>query len=67
MKGFPQWLRALVAALIVLPLLLLVLAFSPALLFWPFLPKDRRDWVLEVLDRFVKWISTMSGGDDKDA
>ncbi|MER6825269.1 hypothetical protein ABT352_04710 [Streptosporangium sp. NPDC000563] len=63
MKGFPQWLRVLVAALIALPLLVLVLALFPGLLFWPFLPKDRQDWVLEVLDRLVKWISAMFGGD----
>ncbi|MFC7640319.1 hypothetical protein ACFQX6_04270 [Streptosporangium lutulentum] len=67
MKGFPQWLRVLVAALIALPLLVLVLAFSPGLFFWPFLPKDRRDWFLEVLDRFVKWISAMFGGNDQDS
>ncbi|MFC7380914.1 hypothetical protein [Sphaerisporangium rhizosphaerae] len=52
--------------MIALPLLVLVLAVSPALVFWPFLPGDRRDWVLEVLDCFVKWTSTMLG-DDKDS
>ena len=66
MKGFPQWLRVLVATLVVLPLLVLVLAVTPALVFWPFLPGDRRDWLLEVLDRFVKWINAMCGGYDKD-
>ncbi|MEV7971524.1 hypothetical protein AB0O34_36920 [Sphaerisporangium sp. NPDC088356] len=66
MKGFPQWLRVLVAALVALPLLVLVLALFPALLISPLLPKDRRDWVLEVLDRFVKWINAMFGSDGKD-
>lgn len=63
MKGYPLWLRLLIAALIALPLLVLVVAFSLALVLWPVLPVSRRDWALEVLDRFIQWISAMFGGD----
>jgi hypothetical protein len=38
-----------------LPLMVAVLAFVPALALSAALPKDRRDWLLEVLDRFVDW------------
>lgn len=55
------WLRLLVAAMLVMPLLTLVLAFIPALVFWPFLPTGHRNWLLDVLDRFVRWVRAVVG------
>ncbi|MEU8271561.1 hypothetical protein AB0B89_30920 [Sphaerisporangium sp. NPDC049002] len=65
MSAFPLWLRVCVAALIALPLLVVVLAFSPTLLFAIALPKERRDWLLEVLDRCVEWVKAIFSGDGK--
>ncbi|GAA1506367.1 hypothetical protein GCM10009677_43550 [Sphaerisporangium rubeum] len=65
MSTFPQWLRVIVAALIALPLLVVVLAFVPALALSVALPKERRDWLLEVLDRFVEWVKAIFSGSAK--
>lgn len=66
MLSFPLWLRLIVAALIALPLLVLVVAFVPALAVSVALPKDRREWLLEVLDRFVEWVKAIFSGSGKD-
>ncbi|GAA5046463.1 hypothetical protein HNP84_009727 [Thermocatellispora tengchongensis] len=70
MSGFPLWLRVIVAALMALPLMVAVLAFVPALALSVALSKDRRDWLLEVLDRFVEWakaiFSSTGKSDDGD-
>lgn len=52
----PVWMpRPSLAALFLLPLLVVVLLSAPAWLTWPFLPRDRQQFVLEVLDRLVRW------------
>ncbi|GAB3145844.1 hypothetical protein [Microbispora hainanensis] len=67
MSQFPLWLRVMVAALIALPLLVVVLAFAPALLISVALPLERRNWLLQVLDRFVAWVKAIfSGGIEDD-
>ncbi|WP_214317064.1 hypothetical protein [Nonomuraea sediminis] len=65
MSGFPLWLRVIVAALIALPLAVAVLAVAPALALSVALPKDRRDWLLEVLDRFVDWAQAIFSSTEK--
>ncbi|MGI5346922.1 hypothetical protein ACQEU8_01860 [Streptomyces sp. CA-250714] len=52
----PMWLsRPFLAALFLLPVLAVVLLSAPAWLTWPFLPPRRQEFVLEVLDRLVRW------------
>ncbi|TLP57009.1 hypothetical protein [Microbispora triticiradicis] len=62
MKDRFVWLRIVIAALLVIPLLMVVLAFVPALLFWPMLKEDRRAWLLQVFDYFIKWVVALVGG-----
>ena len=56
-----RWQRALVVAILVVPLLVLVLLSMPAWLVWPFLDAERRSSVLEFLDRIVEWIKAIAG------
>ena len=56
-----RWQRALVVAILVVPLLVLVLLSMPAWLLWPFLDGERRSSVLEFLDRIVEWIKAIAG------
>lgn len=65
MLGFPLWLRVIVAALLALPLLVIVLAFVPALTVSVALPKERRYWLLKVLDRLIEWVKAIFSGSDK--
>ena len=65
MSAFPLWLRVIVAALFVLPFLVVALAFSPTLLIAVALPKERREWLLQVLDRFVDWAKAIFSGTGK--
>jgi hypothetical protein len=50
----PGWQRVAVAAILVLPLLVLILLSLPAWITWPFLGTERRTTVLEFLDRIVE-------------
>lgn len=56
-----RWQRAVIAAILVVPLLLVVLLSAPAWLVWPFLASDRRTAVLEFLDRLVEWVKALVG------
>lgn len=52
----PMWLsRPFLVVLFLLPLLVVVLLSAPAWLTWPFLPPQRQEVVLAVLDRLVQW------------
>jgi hypothetical protein len=51
----PGWQRIAVAAILVLPLLVLILLSTPAWITWPFLSAERRATVLELLDRIADW------------
>jgi len=53
---FPQsgWQRVAIAAILVIPLLTLVLLSVPAWITWPFLGTERRNTVLEFVDRIVE-------------
>jgi hypothetical protein len=52
----PVWLsRPFLVSLLLLPLLAVVLLSAPAWLTWPFLPSQRQEIVLAVLDRLVQW------------
>jgi hypothetical protein len=56
-----RWQRAGVAAILVIPLLVLVVLSTPAWLSWPFLNSDRRSAVLAFLDRLVEWVKALAG------
>lgn len=47
--------RYLVAALRVVPVLVVVLLMAPAWICWPFLPPARQNAVIEVLKQLVEW------------
>jgi hypothetical protein len=57
------WQRAVVTALLVVPLVLVVLLSAPAWLVLPFLSQPRRESVLELMDRFVEWAKEIRGPD----
>ncbi|GAA0840589.1 hypothetical protein ACFQVD_35000 [Streptosporangium amethystogenes subsp. fukuiense] len=65
MSKFPLWLRVLLAAMLALPLLVVVVAFVPALVVAILFGKERRDWVLEVLDRLGNWYGAIFSGKDE--
>ncbi|MEU1733326.1 hypothetical protein [Streptosporangium sp. NPDC020145] len=68
MSKFPLWLRVLLAAMLALPLLVVVVAFVPALAVAILFGKERRDWMLEVLDRLGGWYGAIFSdkGEDDD-
>jgi hypothetical protein len=49
------------AALLVIPLVLVVVLMTPAWLAWPFLSNDRRKDVCAVVGQFVDWIRVVAG------
>ncbi|MFI0417944.1 hypothetical protein [Spongiactinospora sp. 9N601] len=55
------WLRVLLVALLVLPLLCIVVLSFPAWATWPFLPLDKRQTVLSFVDQLAKWAKAISG------
>lgn len=55
------WQRAVIAAVLIVPLIAVVLLSAPAWFVWPFLPTDHRNAVLEFLDRVIEWIRVVSG------
>lgn len=56
----PQWQRAVIAAVLIVPLIPLVTLSAPAWLAWPFLSATRQKAVLQFLDRIVEWIKAVS-------
>jgi len=56
-----RWQGAVIAAILVVPLLVLVLLSTPAWLTWPFLNADRRNAVLDFLNRLVEWVRILAG------
>jgi hypothetical protein len=55
------WQRVVLAALLVIPLVLVVLLMTPACLSWPFLSDARRRDVLALVGSFVDWIRVLAG------
>lgn len=49
----PGWQRVAVATVLVIPLLALVLLSAPTWITWPFLSTERRNTVLEFVDRII--------------
>jgi hypothetical protein len=56
----PGWQRVALAAILVLPLIILVLLSVPAWITWPFLAADRRTTVLQFVDRIADWAKTLT-------
>jgi hypothetical protein len=59
--AWSRWQRAVIAAILVIPLLAVVLLSAPAWIAWPFLATDRRTAVLDFLDRLIEWIKILAG------
>ncbi len=56
----PGWQRVALAAILVLPLIVLILLSAPAWITWPFLATDRRKTVLQFVDRIAGWAKTLT-------
>jgi hypothetical protein len=56
----PGWQRVALAAILVLPLIVLILLSVPAWITWPFLDADRRTTVLQFVDRIAGWAKTLT-------
>lgn len=56
-----RWQRVVIAAVLVIPLIVVVVLSAPAWVMLPFLSTDRRTAVLEFLDRLVEWITVLAG------
>jgi hypothetical protein len=56
----PGWQRVVLAAILVLPMLVLVLLSMPAWITFPFLAADRRKTILQFVDRIVEWAKTLT-------
>jgi hypothetical protein len=56
----PGWQRVAIAAILVLPLLVLVLLSMPAWITFPFLAADRRKTILQFVDRITDWAKTLT-------
>ena len=56
-----RWQRVAVAALLTVPLILVLTLSAPGGVVLPFLSKPRRDAVMQFLDRIVEWIKTIAG------
>jgi hypothetical protein len=50
-----------VAAILVIPLLVLIVLSAPAWITWPFLSTERRATVLGFVDRIVEWAKALTG------
>ena len=53
--------RVAVVAVLVVPLIVVVVLSAPAWITWPFLPTERREAVLQFLDRLILWIKVLAG------
>jgi hypothetical protein len=56
----PGWQRVAFAAILVLPLIVMILLSVPAWITWPFLDADRRTTVLQFVDRIAGWAKTLT-------
>lgn len=56
----PGWQRVAVAAILVLPLLVLILLSLPTWITWPFMGTERRTTVLEFVDRIADWAKALT-------
>jgi hypothetical protein len=56
----PGWQRVVLAAILILPMLVLVLLSLPAWITFPFLAADRRKTVLQFVDRIVEWAKALT-------
>jgi hypothetical protein len=56
----PGWQRVPLAAILVLPVLVLILLSLPAWITLPFLPADRRKTVLQLVDRIAEWAKSLA-------
>ena len=56
-----RWQRAVIAAILIIPLVVVVLLSAPAWILWPFLDAERRTAVLGFLDRLIEWIKVLAG------
>jgi hypothetical protein len=54
-----RWQRTAAAAILVVPLLVLVLLSGPMWLTLPFLGAERRRTALEFVDRLVEWVKAL--------
>jgi hypothetical protein len=55
------WQRVALAALLVIPLVLVVVLMTPAWLLWPFLPDNRRKDVSTLVGQLIDWIKVAAG------
>lgn len=55
-----RWQRVAVAALLTLPLVLVVALSAPGWVILPFLSKSRRDAIMDFLDRIIEWIKAIA-------
>ena len=55
------WQRAVIVAVLVVPLLMVVVLFAPAWLVWPLLATNPRMAVLQFLERLVEWVKALAG------
>jgi hypothetical protein len=60
----PGWQRVALAALLVIPLILVVALtlMTPAWLLWPFLPDNRRKDIRALVGQLIDWIKVVAGG-----
>jgi hypothetical protein len=58
--AWSRWQRAVIAAILVMPLLAVVLLSAPAWIAWPFLATHRRTAVLDFLHRLIEWIKILA-------
>jgi hypothetical protein len=58
---FARWQRVVIAALLVIPLVILLVFSAPGLIAWPFTSEDRRASILQFLDRVVDWVKAIAG------
>lgn len=56
----PGWQRVALAAILVLPMLILILLSAPAWITLPFLPADRRKTVLQLAGRIAEWAKSLT-------
>jgi hypothetical protein len=55
------WQRVALAALLVIPLILVAALMTPAWVLWPFLPDNRRKDVRALVGQFIDWIKVAAG------
>jgi hypothetical protein len=53
--------RAVITAILTIPLLVIVVLSVPAWLSWPFLSGDRRTAVLQFVERLIDWVTAVAG------